>query len=343
MKRKQILRVLSVVLVLVLAMSLAACGNNKTSSGTENQALIDGQAGKDVSNEEYVLINNMTTLPFFVNHDNKALESAGKSLGVKTSVVGPADNNIQAMIDAFEQTIARRPAGIMVIGWDESALIPMINKAIDAGIPTITVDADVPKSKRLAYIGTNWYQLGLRLGNAVVKVTDGKGKVAMLGLIGQANMDQAYKGFREVIAKNPGMQIVTLEDDKGDEAEAARITSAILQKYPDLAVCAGFDSGAAGIGTGIKEAGKAGQVKLVMNNIEPQQLQLIQDGVAQYAVGQKRELFTYYGLKLLYDMNHSPIKFSSDDKKAGVTPIPDNIDTGFIEVNKQNIGYFLAK
>jgi len=341
MKSKMILRILSVILVLVLAMSLAACGsNNQTSSGTENQASIDGQAGKDVSNEEYVLINNMTTLPFFVNHDNKALELAGKELGVKTSVVGPADNNIQAMIEAFEQTIARKPAGIMVIGWNESALTPLINKAIDAGIPTITVDADAPKSKRLAFIGTNWYELGLKLGDATVKATNGKGKVAMLGLIGLDNMDQAYKGFKEVIAKNSEMQIVTLEDDKADEAEAAKITSAILQKYPDLAALVGFDAAAAGIGMGIKEAGKTGQVKLVMNNAEPQQLQLVKDGVAQYCIGQKRELFTYYGLRLLYDMNHSPIKFSTDDKKAGITPLPVNVETGFIEVNKNNIDLF---
>lgn len=293
-------------------------------------------------NEEYVLVNNMVTLQNFVNHDNVAGAMAAKELGVKFRVVGPSDNNINQMISAFEQTITRKPAGIMVIGWNESALVPGINKAIAAGIPTICVDADVPSSKRLAFVGTNWSELGRKLGEALVDATGGKGQIAMLGLLAQDNMDQAYAGFRKVIAKYPDMKIVTLEDDKGDIVETARIAASVMQAYPDLAGFAGFDSTSGlGIGTAIKEAKKIGKVKLVMNNAEPQQLKLIKDGIAQFCLGQKREFFTYYGLKLLYDYNHSPIKFSKDDTKANVSRIPVNIETGFIEINGKNMDQFL--
>ena len=47
----------------------------------------------------------------------------------------------------------------MVVGWDPSLGVA-IDKAIAAGIPVITVDADVPNSNRLAFVGTDWYDLG---------------------------------------------------------------------------------------------------------------------------------------------------------------------------------------
>ena len=49
------------------------------------------------------------------------------------------------------------------------------------------VDADVPGSKRLSFIGTDWYEIGTRQGEAMVRALQGRrGKVALLGLIEQS-------------------------------------------------------------------------------------------------------------------------------------------------------------
>jgi len=79
---------------------------------------------------------------------------AGQELGVKVSIAGPSSVDIPGLVAAVEQTTARRSAGMMVVGWDPSALVPSINAAIAAGIPVICVDADVPSSRRLSFIGT---------------------------------------------------------------------------------------------------------------------------------------------------------------------------------------------
>jgi ABC-type sugar transport system substrate-binding protein len=63
--------------------------------------------------------------------------------------------DLPGLIATVEQTAARRPAGMMVVGWDPSALIPSINAAVESGIPVVCVDVDVPRSKRLSFIGTN--------------------------------------------------------------------------------------------------------------------------------------------------------------------------------------------
>ena len=59
-----------------------------------------------------------------------------------------------------------------MVGWDPSALIPAINGAIDAGIPVVCVDADVPNSKRYSFIGTDWFDLGVRQAEAMAEILD---------------------------------------------------------------------------------------------------------------------------------------------------------------------------
>jgi ABC-type sugar transport system substrate-binding protein len=158
--------------------------------------------------------------PAFTAHDHPALRLVGNELGVKVQIAGPNSIDIPSFVAAIEQTAARKPAGMMVVGWDPSALVPPINKAVESGVPVVCVDADVPASKRLAFIGTDWYDLGVRQGEAMVKALAGRrGKVALLGLIEQAIDQQAFAGFRSIIEK-AGLVAMEPQQDKGNQAEA---------------------------------------------------------------------------------------------------------------------------
>ncbi|MBV8969916.1 MAG: substrate-binding domain-containing protein, partial [Verrucomicrobia bacterium] len=261
--------------------------------------------------------------------------------GVKVTIAGPNSVDIRGLVEAVEQTATRKPAGMMVVGWDPSALIPAINSAVDAGIPVVCVDADVPKSKRLSFIGTDWFDLGVRQGEAMVKALNGKkGKVALLGLIEQTIDQQAFAGFKS-IGEKAGLTILDPQEDKGNQAEVARVAAAIIQATPDLVGMAGFDSESGpGIGQAIKEAGKSGQIVATCVDAEPQHLRLVKEGILTAAIGQKRELFTYQGVKALYDVRHSTLQFTKDDKAAGVVGIPINYNTGTYTVTKENVDLF---
>lgn len=296
------------------------------------------------ADEEYVWLSANSNLPLFTAHDHPALRLVGQELGVKVQVAGPNSIDIPSLVAAIEQTAARKPAGMMIVGWDPSALVPPINKAVESGIPVVCVDADVPTSKRLAFIGTDWYDLGVRQGEAMVKAAAGRrGKVALLGLIEQAIDQQAFAGFRSVTEK-AGLTAMEPQQDKGNQAEAARVAAAIIQANPDLVGMAGFDSESGpGMGQAIKEAGKAGRIVATCVDAEEQHLRLVKEGVLTAAIGQKRELFTYMGVKALFELRHSKLRFTSDDKAAGVTPIPVNYNTGTYTVTRENVELFLKK
>ncbi len=325
---------------------LAGAGLGLTACRSEKPAPVaGGQAAKPAvsPDEEYVWISANSNLPLFVAHDHPALEQAGRELGVKVTIAGPNTIDIPGLIATVEQTATRKPAGIMVVGWDPSALVPAINAAVESGVPVVCVDADVPASKRLAFIGTDWYEIGVRQAQAMIKALNGrKGKVAMLGLIEQYIDQQAIAGFRSV-ASAAGLMVMEPQQDKGNQSEAARVASALLQAHPDLIGMAGFDSeSGAGMGQAIKESSKVGQVVATCVDSEPQQLRYIKEGVLTASVGQKRALFTYQGVKSLFEVNHNTLRFSENDAKAGISPIPVYYNTGTFVVDKSNVDFLLG-
>ncbi len=304
--------------------------------------------GAFATNYHFILVNNRTTLTNF-NPDYDGAQLACDEISrwtgdkVTWEIVGPTEMNLVAEAQAMEAAIAKRPDGFMVICWDAKTMTPPINKAMDAGIPVVTIDADAPDSKRLCYIGTDWYTLGQDLANALAKEIGNKGKVAMIGLVGADNMETAFRGFTDVMAKFPDIKVVAKEHDNSNKAEAARIATALMQKYPDLAGLAGFDSESGpGIARAVKEAGKAGKVKVVGNDLNADQITYLKDGTEQFVLGQKRVFFGYWGVMTLWLHLKSSLKFTDNDKTIGVENIPPRIVTGFLRATKESVDSYKA-
>jgi ABC-type sugar transport system substrate-binding protein len=292
-------------------------------------------------NEEYVMITTAVNMPLYVNHDQEAFKRWGLAKGVKTSILGPSEWDVNAQIATIEQVVGTKPTGLLINGTDP-AITDAINKAVEAGIPTVVYDSDIPQSKRHAFLGTDWYEIGRLQGEAMVELIDGKGKVAYMGILGMTNMESGFQGLLDVLAKYPDIEVVGKFDDKANVEEAARITSDLISAHPDLAGVCGFDSNSGpGIGLAIKEAGKAGKIKVTTVDWEPEHLRLVKEGVVDMLVGQKRELFTWYGAEFLFDMVHKTNILSADDAAAGITNVPFKVNTGLLTISKENIDEFL--
>jgi ABC-type sugar transport system substrate-binding protein len=291
--------------------------------------------------EEYVMITTAINLPLYVNHDQKAFLKWGKKMGVRTSVLGPSEWDVPGEIATIEQVIPGKPAGLLINGTDPG-IAEAIRKAVDAGIPTIVYDSEIPNSGRDCFIGSDWYEMGRLQGERMAQLVKGKGKLACIGILGMENMEAGFRGFQDAIKKYPGIEFIGKFDDKANVETAARITADLLTAHPDLAGIGGFDSNSGpGMALAVKEAGKSGKIKLTSVDAEPENLKLVKAGVIDYLVGQKRELFSWLGAQLLFDMRHKTVPLSANDAQAGVIPIPSTIITGAIEIDKNNVDQFM--
>ncbi|MBV8378322.1 MAG: substrate-binding domain-containing protein, partial [Verrucomicrobia bacterium] len=182
-------------------------------------ASAQAQTKTSTADQLYIEVSALGSLDYFYDH-KMGLEEAGKAMGVKTEYVGPADYDMSAMITAFEQAIARKPAGLIVVGFEPS-LNAIVDKSAATGVPVVTVDADLPGSKRIAFVGTGNFQAGYEGGKKLSELIGGKGKVALMTKPGQSNLEERIAGYKKAFAESSGIQMVQIADKQSDPGIAA--------------------------------------------------------------------------------------------------------------------------
>ena len=332
---------LAVLTVFVLAAVLQTTGCRKPSQpAAASEEVSAKEPTKAVSDEEYIYVSCMGNLEFFNAH-KFGWKWAGERLGVKTTYVGPSEYDLNAMVAAFDQAIARQPKGIVVFAV-EPALTPQINKAVEAGIPVVTILGDLPDSKRLTFVGSNQYDLGYLGGKKLAESLKGKGKIAILSIPGVQMFDDREDGYKTAFKDYPGIEVVQVGDTKADTVTAINTAKAIMQRFPDLAAFASTDStGGIGSATAVKEAGMVGEVKIVSMDRNSDVLKKIEEGIITGTVVQNDVAMPYWALLILYNRNHNQPPLTTDNVEAGTKAEPEIIYTSVNYADQTNIQYFL--
>ena len=293
----------------------------------------------DTSDQLYIEVAALSNLSYFYDHQ-LGCAAAGEDLGVTTEYVGPAEYDMDAMIAAFETAIAKQPNGIAVIGFEDT-LGPVIDKAVDAGIPVVTVDGDVNNCKRQCFVGTGNYNAGFQGGKYLAEAIGGKGQIAIMTKPGQDNLEQRIQGYQDALADYPDIEIVQIADTQSDSVVAAQAAASLLQMYPDLAGIACVEAaGGTGASTAIREAGKEGQVKIIAMDRDEDVLTAIEEGVITASVAQQSALMSYEAIQILYDVNNNDMAVTSDNAAAGVSGMPASVDTGVLIIDGSNYEYY---
>lgn len=345
-----ILLALTIVFVLVLA----GCGGaeNKTSSepakqetAKGNDVKASGDAGSSVfkagANEEYYMVTFSSGGEYWKGCF-KGFEDASKLYGAKVIYTGAKGSDVNEQVTVLEQVIAKNPAGIAVTCVNPDGLALPIKKALDMGIPVITFDADSPNSGRYTFLATGNYQAGVIAARTLAELVGGEGEVGMLQVPGLLNLELRGQGFKDTIENEfPNMKCVQVVNGKLDQTISAQVTASMLQAYPNLKGVFGSDSYAGvGAGTAVKEAGKAGQIKVVSFDTDKGTLDMIKDGILHASIAQGTYNMGYWGFNFLYYLKHDLINPIDGWKQKGVNPLPPYVDTGVSVVTKDNVDAF---
>jgi len=296
----------------------------------------------------YIFAAGVLGHPYW-NAAYQGFDYAAQKFGVDIKRVGPQDWNPPAQAEAVEQSIAKKPDGIIAVLWDGSS-IPPIKKAMAAGIPVVVVEANLPDSGAMAFIGLDNYQAGADTAKELIKLGGESGKVVALGNWGASNTDAKYRGFSDYLAAHSKWTILGKVDDKGTTNPAIEAAKSLLNTYNDATGIVGLDSSA---GTGLGLAAEElrmdiSKLTIVVNDREDAVLDYIHKGVIGASILNKTALEAYMAIELLEAYNDSKIgladvPISTNNKSAGVTPMPENVFMGTVVVDKNNVEYFLHK
>ena len=207
----------------------------------------------------------------------------------------------------------------------------------------LTIDSDAESSHRLFFIGTNNLAAGHLGGQRVVEKLGGKGNVVFFSMPGQPNLDERLKGFKDVFASHPGIQIMDVVNIKGDARNAFDNTRQYLTQTGATRVAA-FICLEASSGKTVADAVRRQKVtdRVVMAmDVEQDTLAEIKDGTIEATISQKPFTMGFVGLKELDEIFHNkPKSLTKDYSVDAFAEYPVFIDTGAALVDKANVDVY---
>ena len=258
-----------------------------------------------------------------INFTGAEAESASPGADQKTIVDGFVENRVDALAISCK---------------DAELLEPSIVKGIAEDIPVITFDADgVAGSRRQLYLGTVNLQAGVTAGEVMLALlAEEGGQVALfLNSEGDANMIERKAGIQDIFAGTPA-ELVQTYSHNGDLELLTQNIQAAISDYPDLRGIISLNGHIGPIlGDGLIEAGKVGQIKVVVFDLLFDTQVHLENEVIDATIVQQSYFFGYLGGHILYSM----ATIGVDETLRALEPWLDGeiFDTGTQVITKDNL------
>lgn len=274
-----------------LAAALAACGGS--SSGSSTPAASDGGSASSAAgggSKNITLMVGVKGDPFYVSMECGAKEAAAAA-GATLTTQGPDKFDATLQNPLLDAVAASKPDALLVAPNDVKASAGPLKKIQDAGTKVVLVDTTVDDASiGVSRIATDNKLGGVKAAEALQTLGVASGaKVLVISTDpGVSSVDARVAGFNEKAAELGYKLVSDTQYSNNQPAKAAQIITAALQKDPDLAgVFATNLFSAQGTATGLKTAGKSGQVKMVGFDAGPDQIKQLEAGDVQALVAQK--------------------------------------------------------
>lgn len=288
-------RSVSTRLLLVIGLALAlGCGREERDPAATS-APADPPAQKLL---RFAFLPKALSIPVF-EYAKIGAERAAKELGgIEILWRAPEVTDELRQKEILESFITQGVDGIALSALNGDLLTGSIDRAVEAGIPVVTWDSDAPRSKRAAFYGVNDFEGGKTLGEGLVTLLGGKGRVAILSSLGADNLQKRTEGAKAALAAAPGIEIVETYDVKDDAVRAAEIIASATQAHPDLDGWLSVGGWPVFLRNALDPV-DATRTRVVAFDTIPPAPTLVREGKVQLLVGQKYFGWGYESVKLL--------------------------------------------
>jgi len=304
-------------LVLLVA---AGCGQQQPAGGSLDKSPTPGSGELRIA-----LVPKGLSHQFWLTVKAGA-EAAAKEFGAKIDWQGPAkETEVDKQISIMEDMISSKVNAIVMAACDENALIRVVQRAIDAGIPVVTIDSGIKSDIAVSFVATDNVAGGKTAARELARLVGEEGDVGLIPFVpGAATSELREQGFLDGLAEFPNMKLAQKLYCMSDVAKGMSVTEDMMTSNPGLkGIFAANEPGAIGSAQALKAAGKAGDIKLVAFDASNEEIQALKEGSIQALVVQNPYQMGYQGVKAAID--HLEGK-----------PVEKRVDTGVTVVTMEN-------
>lgn len=237
-------------------------GQNLKLPFTGLHPLPDGPIGDPARTYRVAYTIHGLSHPWLLNNADSAQWQAGRHPNVDLTVLDPEFDNAKQVVQ-IDALIAEKVDGIMVWPMQEAPTGPPVDRAAEAGIPTVTVDRLVGSRKvRVRITGNfpaNGAQQGLYLVHRLLQETERvEGNIVLIRKPLGSTADTMRTGhFLKVISFFPDLRILESRHNSSNRADSKSQVAAALSKHPqiDAIFCTGAEQGMGAVAA-VDEAGR---------------------------------------------------------------------------------------
>jgi len=146
-----------------------------------------------------------------------------------------AEDSTLLQIQQIDELVKKGIDLIIIAPNEIDALLPVVEKVYDSGIPVILIDRKINSPKYTAYIGGNNFDIGNTAGVYIANILNNEGQVIeLLGILSSSPALERMNGFSNAIDKFPNIDNVYKIRAKWSNELVNDSLSLILKKYPSV-------------------------------------------------------------------------------------------------------------
>lgn len=217
-------------------------------------------------------------------------EQAAADLGVKITFEGPeSEAKVDEQIAMLEAALAKNPSAICLAAIDSKAVIPLVEQAVNAGIPVIGFDSGVDSDLLVTTAATDNIAASKEAAIQMAKAIGDEGKVAIVvhDQTSRTGIDRRDGFVQEMEENHPNITVVDIQYGGGDHLMSTEIAKTIITANPDIKGLFGANEGSiVGVLNALKELNKEGEIVAIGYDAGKQQLDAVRSGIEVGAITQ---------------------------------------------------------
>ncbi|RLQ85211.1 sugar ABC transporter substrate-binding protein [Notoacmeibacter ruber] len=238
-----------------------------------------------------VVAHGQANDPFWSVVKNGA-DMAAEHTGANVDFRSPETFDMVQMSQLIDAAVNQEPDGLVVSIPDADALGPSIERAVQAGIPVISMNSgsDVASDLgALLHVGQDEFTAGRAAGEKLAEMGGTTG-ICVNQEVGNVALDLRCEGFAEGFGGN-----VEVIPTQNDPAEVQAKVQAALESNPDIDTVMGL--GASLVGepalAAVEAVGRTGEVMVATFDLSAGFLEAVAAGDAAFAIDQQQFLQGY--------------------------------------------------
>ncbi|NCA98552.1 MAG: LacI family DNA-binding transcriptional regulator [Clostridia bacterium] len=227
-----------------------------------------------------------------------------KSFGLKLEYFISREDDSVEQLSYLTMLTKRKIDGLLIMPIDHPDIIKSINTLTDNKVPVITINTDLPDSKRICFVGQDSVKAGRVAGELLGEIIGGKGRVAQITSSERMLCSvERQNGFEQVIRERyPEIKIVDTLETYEEALVAFQKTINLINTHKDLNGIYVTCGNVSEVGRAVRMLNCENRIKIISFDLYPEITKLVHTGIINFTIGQNLPAQGYKGLKVLFDL-----------------------------------------